>query len=94
MVGAFGILILFGFIWIVFHYISKSYSSVTNKIKYSKNEKDEKFHNKSFEIRDKSKENKIDTETKLSSLQELKNKGLINQETYEKEQLKILKDIK
>ena len=41
-----------------------------------------------------SKENKIDTETKLSSLQELKNKGLINQETYEKEQLKILKDIK
>ncbi len=56
MVGAFGILILFGFIWIVFHYISKSYSSVTNKIKYSKNKKDEKFHNKSFEIRDVSKE--------------------------------------
>ena len=94
MVGAFGILILFGFIWIVFHYISKLHLSVSDKIKIEKNKTDIRFHNKSFEIRDVSKENKIDTETKLSSLQELKNKGLINQETYEKEQLKILKDIK
>ena len=54
MVGAFGILILFGFIWIVFHYISKLHLSVSDKIKIEKNKTDIRFHNKSFEIRDES----------------------------------------